>query len=81
MSKVISGHNKISSLFIIKSLLNEDLYTLVLSFHMLSAWGKHQIVDINIQAFPWPKALWCIQNCQCIKIQFFLVENMFFPFL
>ena len=38
---------------------------------MLFAWGKHQIVDINILAFSWPKLLWYTQNSQCIKNSIF----------
>ena len=46
---------------------------------MLSAWGKHQIVDINIQAFPWPKILWYTQNSQCIKNSIFPSGKHVFP--
>ena len=46
---------------------------------MLSAWGKHQIVDINILAFPWPKILWYTQNSQCIKNSIFPSGKHVFP--
>ena len=45
---------------------------------MLSAWGKHQMVDINIQAFPWPKILRYTQNSLCIKNSIFHSEKHVF---
>ena len=48
MTRVISGHTKTELRFIMKLLLNVNLEC---SFHMLSAWVKHQmVVDINNQA-------------------------------
>ena len=38
-----------------KSLLNVNLYLKVFPCYMLSAWVKHQIVDINIQGFSSPE--------------------------
>ena len=46
---------------------------------MLSAWRKHQIVDINIQALPWPKILCYTQNSQCIKNSIFPSGKQVFP--
>ena len=46
---------------------------------MLPAWRKHQIVDINIQAFPWPKILCYTQNSQCIKNSIFPSGKQVFP--
>ena len=45
---------------------------------MLSAWGKHQMVDINIQAFLWPKILRYTQNSLCIKNSIFHSEKHVF---
>ena len=35
-----------------KLLLNVNLYLKVFLFHMLSAWAKHQIVDMKFRVFP-----------------------------
>ena len=51
MPKVNSDNTKFSSLLIMKLLLNVNMYLKVFPLDMLSAWVKHQIVDINIQGF------------------------------
>ena len=71
MPKVISGHIKIEVPVHHEIIVECKLE--VLSFHILSAWVKHQmVVDINIQGLPYVR----IPNT--FKIQFFPVENIFF---
>ena len=56
-----------------KLLLNVNLYLKVFPFHMLPAWVKHQIVDINIQGyFLRPKILLYAQHFQW-------AQNSIFP--
>ena len=65
MAEVISSHNKTYLL------VYHEIIFKVLSFHRLSAWVKHQIVDVNIQGvsyaknsveFPIPTELQWVQN-------------------
>ena len=65
MAEVISSHNKTYLL------VYHEIIFKVLSFHRLSAWVKHQIVDVNIQGvsyaknyveFPIPRELQWVQN-------------------
>ena len=57
-----------------KLLLNVILYLKVFPFHMLSAWVKHQIVDINIQGFSWGQQFCFMRRISNgRKILFFLI--------
>ena len=49
MAEVISSHNKTYLL------VYHEIIFKVLSFHRLSAWVKHQIVDVNIQGVSYAK--------------------------
>ena len=68
--QVISGHNKISSLFIMKSLLNVNLYTWTAFISHVLCLSKSPFLDQNFCAIP-----------NAFKIHFFLVENIFFLIL
>ena len=67
---VISGHNKISSLFIMKSLLNVNLYTWTAFISHVLCLSKSHFLDQNFCAIP-----------NAFKIHLFLVENIFFLIL
>ena len=49
MAEVISSHNKTYLL------VYHEIIFKVLSFHRLSAWVKHPIVDVNIQGVSYAK--------------------------
>ena len=52
----------------------------VLSFHVLSTWVKHQIVDINIQGLPNAKnSVVCTEFPLCSKFHFFPTGKHIFP--
>ena len=54
----------------------------VISFHVLSAWVKHQIADINIQGLPNAKKFCGMHRIPNVfKISFFPLENIFFSIL
>ena len=82
MSKVISGHNKISSLFIMKSQLNVTLYTWsAFISHVVSlgktsnSWYKYS------RPFLGQKFCGIHRILDVFEIQFFPVENLFFLIL
>ena len=59
-----------------KLLLNVNLHLKVLPFHMLSAWVKHQIVNINIQGFSsGQKFCFMRRISNGLKILFFPMER------
>ena len=52
----------------------------VFSFHMLSAWVKHQIIIINIQGFSQGQKFYGMHRVHSgFKIPFFSMANIFFP--
>ena len=82
MPKVISGHNKISSLFIMKSLLNVNLYTwsafishVVCLVKTSNSWYKYSGPFLGQKFYGIGRIL------NVFKIQFFPVENIFFLIL
>ena len=76
---VISGHNKISSLFIMKSLLNVNLYTWSAFISHVVCLGKTSNSWYKYSG-PFPGQTFCgihrIPNV--FKIKFFPVENIYF---
>ena len=83
MPKVISGHIKFEVPVHHEIIVECKLE--VRSFHILSARVKHQmVVDINIQGLSYAKnsgPFLCHRIPNVSKIQFFLVENIFFPII
>ena len=72
MPKVISGHIKIEVPVHHGTIVEIKLE--VLSFPILSAWVKHQmVVDINIQG------LSCSMNSQCVQNSIFPSGKYIFP--
>ena len=81
MPKVISAHIKIEVPIHHEIIVECKLE--VLSFHILSAWIKHQMaVDINIQGPSYAKNSANMRRISnAFKIQLFPVENIFFPII
>ena len=78
MSKVISGNIKIE--VHVRHEIIAECKLEVLSFHILSAWVKHQMtVDVNIQGHSYAKKSEHAQNSQCIQNSIFPSGKHIFP--